>query len=344
MKRYRLFHTAALVALPSLLLATSLRAQPLDPNAAAAEYRKAYAAIAKEDWPKAREILLEVWKTNKTYDVASSLGQVEFKLGHYASAARFMDLAIANVAPSEKPEFIQRLKSGMREVRLRVTSIRVTVNEPGAEVAIGAEVMGTSPLTREVFLDPGSHVITAEKDGRTAKANVVAKAGESFDLPLTLPAKAATAPTSGLDVDAPAVPSSEPPRAEPSRERVSVVPVIVGGAVAAVSLATGIVLRVSAGGSYDDAEALRKQNGPDGCATGAAPKEDCEAQVDANGSGDTKTNASTVAFAVAGGALLATAAYWFWPRDSSTHASRPAARLHGGVDATGGFLGISYDF
>ena len=31
-----------------MLQVTSLRAQPSDPNAAAAEYRKAYAAIAKE--------------------------------------------------------------------------------------------------------------------------------------------------------------------------------------------------------------------------------------------------------------------------------------------------------
>jgi hypothetical protein len=111
MQRNRSFHVASSVALLSALHTPSLRAQPSDPTAASAEYRKAYAAMAKEDWRKAREILLTIWKTNKTYDVASSLGQVEFKLAHYGSAARFMAFALDHVAPSEKPEFIQRLKT-----------------------------------------------------------------------------------------------------------------------------------------------------------------------------------------------------------------------------------------
>jgi hypothetical protein len=345
MHRNRSFHVASLIVLLSMLQAASLRAQPADPNAAAAEYRKAYAAMAKEDWPTAREILLTIWKTSKTYDVASSLGQVEFKLAHYGSAARFMAFALEHVAPSEKPEFIQRLKNGLRELRLRVGAIRVAVNEPGAEIIVGDDVLGTSPLAQEVFLDPGKHVLIARKDGRIAKADVLAKAGEAFDVTMTLPAE--PAPTSGLGFETSSVtPSADAPGVANSVDppRPSIIPVVVGGAVVVASLATGIGLRISANGSYEDADDLRKQNGPYGCVSSSAAQADCDAQAEANRSGDSKANVSTVAFTIAGGALLATAAYWFWPRDTSARAGRANVRLLGSASPKRGFLGISYDF
>jgi len=351
MRRYRLFRLsrpALVLAALSMFQAAALRAQPSDSNAAGAEYRKAYAAIAKEDWAKAREILLGLWTVNRTYDVASSLGQVEFKLRHYGSAARFMAFALANVAPSEKPEFVQRLRNGLRELRLKVGTLRVVVNEPGAELIFGDEVLGTSPLEQEVFLDAGSHVLTARKNGRTARADVSLKAGEGLDVTLTLPPEGPPAPpVSGLGVEtSPAVPrnsTTAPPTADRAHSP-SLVPVVVGGAVVAASLATGVGLRISANGSYNDADDLRRKNGAEGCMSGAAPQADCDAQTEANRSGDSKANFSTVAFGVAGGALLATAAYWFWPRESSTLTSRPNARFHSSVSNSGGFIGVSCDF
>jgi hypothetical protein len=345
MHRYRSTIVVSFAALSSLLHATSLCAQPADPNAAATEYRKAYAAIAKEDWPQARELLLKVWNGKKTYDVAASLGQVEFKLDHYAAAARYMAFALVNVAPSEKPEFIDRLKKGLREVRLRVGSIRVTVSEPDAEVSTDDDAFGISPLAQEVFLEPGRHVLIARKGDRTAKADVVTKAGEGFEVTLTLPAEPAPlAPTSGLGV-AGSSPASGTDTASPADRGTgqtrSVVPVIVGGAVAVAAAATGIALRVSANGSYDDAEQARRQNGEHGCLNGSAGATACESQQEAVRSGDTKTNISTATFAVAGAAVVATAAYWFWPRQKATHAALvPMVSL----TASGGFFGVSSRF
>lgn len=346
MQRYRLPSIASLFALVLTLKANAVGAQPADPNAAAADYRKAYAAMAKEDWPRARELLLKVWDAKKTYDVAASLGQVEFKLQHYAAAARFMSFAIANVAPSEKPEFIDRLKNGLREVRLRVGSVRVTVNEPDADLAAGDEAIGRSPLTQEIFLEPGRHTLIAKKGERTAKADVITKAGEGFEVTLNLPAQPAPlAPTSGLGVETSApIPSGTDLKDSVNGDKSrSIVPVVIGGAVAVAAVATGIGLRISANGSYDDADELRQKNGTDGCTSGAASPADCHAQADANSSGDRKANVSTVAFAIAGGAVLATAAYWFWPRDKSPRAGS-TPRLTGIIVPSGSFLSISTDF
>jgi hypothetical protein len=337
------FFAAASVALsPAPALA-----QP-DATSAKAEYRKAYDAMARQEWLTARELLLAMWNKNKTYDVASSLGQVEFRLQHYAAAAKYMTFANANVPPSEKTEFIKKLQKGLQEVRILVGSIRVVVNEPGAELRAGDQAIGQSPLNDEVFLDPGTYLVTATKDGRTASQKIVAKAGESFEVSLNLPPaeRGSVTPGSGLPPASPSTSTNLGPTAPPSHESESsspsLLPAVIGGGVALVALTTGIGFRVAANGRYDDAEALREKNGPQGCADGTAPASDCAAQNEANKSGDRKTNVSTVAFSVAGAALVGTAVYWFWPRSSATEKAGP--RVQGTVGQGGGFLTISGNF
>ncbi|HKY38436.1 MAG TPA: hypothetical protein VJN18_20980 [Polyangiaceae bacterium] len=339
---------ACALAFPLLLKSPSAIAQAADPSTTAADYRKAYAAMAKEDWPKARELLLKVWNDKNTYDVAASLGQVEFKLEHHAAAARYMAFALANVAPSEKAEFIERLKKGLREVRLRVGSIRVAVNEPGAEIVAGDEVIGTSPLTQEVFLDPGRHVVIARKGERSAKADVLAKAGEGFEVTLSLPAEPPpAAPTSGLGVASP--PSAGNAEAQPGdtgTTQRSVVPVLVGGGVAVVAVGLGIGFRVAAGSSQDRFEELRTKYGEEGCAGSASDSSDCAALADAVDSTDFRRNFSTASFVVAGAAAIGTAVYWFWPRstDSAQAGRARSFRFNASADQDGGMVWVGGSF
>jgi len=342
---HKLTIVSALAAASFVLSPVRALAQP-DASSAKAEYRKAYDAIAKQDWATARDLLLGMWNKSKTYDVASSLGQVEFRLQHYAAAARYMTFANANVPPSEKTEFIKKLEKGLQEVRVRVGAIRVTVGEPGAELRAGDQLIGQSPLTEEVFLDPGSCVVTATKDGRVARQQIVAHGGESFTVTLNLPAAeqppsppGATTPPPPATEPAPLTTTHPPPPASSSPD---LLPVAIGGGVALVALATGIGFRLSANSSYDDADALRNKNGAQGCADGTAPASDCTAQTDANKSGDRKTNVSTVAFGVAGAAVVGTAVYWFWPRSSATEKASP--RVQGSIGQGGGFLSISGNF
>lgn len=340
------FLVLSVLASASLTFAPALAVAEPDPGSAKAEYRKAYAAMSKRDWPTARELLLAMWNKNNTYDVASSLGQVEFQLRHYAAAARYMTFANAHVPPSEKSEFIKKLQKGLQEVRLRVTAIRITASEPGAELKAGDEVLGESPLTDEVFLDPGTYVVTATKDGRVARQPITARSGESFAVTLTLPPveKNSTVALAGDPVAPPPVveaPQSSAP-IPASSSSPDLLPVIIGGGVTVAALATGIGFRLSASSSYDEAAALRKTNGAEGCVSGSAPVSDCAAQTDANRSGDRKANASTVAFGVAGAALVGTAVYWFWPRSSAT--AKASSRAQGSISKNSAFLGISGDF
>ena len=306
----------------------------------------AYDAMAKSNWLEARRLLLGLWANGQSSDVAASLGQVEFKLEHFGASARFMAFALANVPPSEKPEFVERLQAGMQELRPRVVGLNVLVSEPGAEVAIDEEPLGVAPLAPETFADPGKHVLTAKKDGRTARAEVDAPAGGSAEVRLEL--GAVTEPTPGASVTTEAsgtrlddVPLALDPAGTGARP--SIVPVVIGGAIVLGAVVTSVALRVAAANDYDRADSLQRQHGSRGCSEGSALMASCDAQASANESGDEKIDLSTLGFALGGAALVATGAYWFWPRASApAQAARVRLRAHAGHSAA--FVGLSCDF
>jgi len=337
LKRFAL----CVVAVLSLLDPRPARADAPKVLTAQKDYRAAYDEIAKGHWSEARRLLLGLWADSKSYDVAASLGQVDFKLGHFGSSACFMAYALSNVAPSEKPAFVERLQAGLRELRPHVAALHVIVNEAGAEVALDGESLGTSPLASEVFVDPGKRVLTAQKHDRSAKAEINAEAGSSVDVRLELNQATSPAlapqPPAALKPAGTASTNVPPPGPAPS-----VLPVVVGGAVVVAAVVTGIALSVAADADYERAESLQSKNGVSGCATGSAAAADCKAQASANEEGDQNRNLSTLSFAIGGVALAATAAYWLWPRAPASAAAR--VRFQATASASSGFVGLSYDF
>ncbi|HXK18787.1 MAG TPA: hypothetical protein VNG33_13345 [Polyangiaceae bacterium] len=255
---------------------------------------------------------------------------------------------MANVPPTEKLDSAAKMKKDLAQLRELAAQLQLTVNESGAEITIDGTSVGTSPLG-EFYLDDGQHTVAARLGDRTASKALKAEKGKVWSIELDLPKPpdepapaAAAAAGPATQPLAPAPPQPASPAANDSSSA-SVVPVVVGGAVFAGALITGIALRVSASASYKDADALRTKNGPQGCASGTASTSDCGAQADANSSGDRKTNISTVAFSVAGAALVGTAIYWFWPRQSAT-TTTGSTRVVGTISQSSGFIGISRDF
>lgn len=307
-------------------------------------YRQATDAYKQRKFEEARRILQGLWAEAHTYDVAVTLVQAEYQLGHYAAAANYLTFALANVPPTEKIDSAARMKKDLAQLRELAAQLQLTVSEPGAEITIDGTSVGTSPLG-EFYVDDGPHTVAARLGDRTASKAFKAEKGKVASIELTLPKPASeSAPPAAAAVPAtqPLAPAPAQPAANDTSSP-SVVPVVVGGTVFAGALIAGIALRASAGGSYKDADALRAKNGPQGCTSGTATTTDCTAQSDANSSGDSKTNISTVAFTVAGAALVGTAIYWFWPRQPTTTATA-STRFLGSVTPSSAFLGISRDF
>jgi hypothetical protein len=122
------------------------------------------------------------------------------------------------------------------------------------------------------------------------------------------------------------------------------VPVVIGGAVFAVGVGTGIVFRMAANSKYDDARSLSSKNGLYGCY--GFSSSDCGSQKSAWESKDRDRNISTAGFIIAGAALLAVPIYWYWPRSggNSPSATTSAIQLQSSIGSREAKLWLSAEF
>jgi predicted Zn-dependent protease len=135
--RFQLPSRAACIAVA--LFAASSVVQPLAAHAAEptapkasqqTRYRQAHEAFKAGNWDEARRLLLDLWLEAPSYDVALTLVQVEYQRGNKAAAARYLQYALANAAPTESPEAIEGYKKQLEQLRRSVASATVTVDEP----------------------------------------------------------------------------------------------------------------------------------------------------------------------------------------------------------------------
>jgi hypothetical protein len=295
------------------------------------QYRKAHEAIKAKKWNEARELLIDLWGRAQTYDVAASLGQVEYWLGNYASGARYVTFALQNIPPAEKPEMSEELEAALDELKTKLGTVRVLVSQAGAEVRVDGQVVGTSPLASSVYLDPGPHRFEALMAGARAEASLDAAAGQGYVVDLKLSA------------EPPATNVGPPPTQDPRAAheaapadgagKKSLIPLYVAGGVAVAALSTGIAFTVVASKTSDRIEALQRQVGEDGC-SGRTPPAACRELADEAEKRDSQKNISYASFAVAGAAVLGGAAYLLWPNDPAPRASVGISRLPGGAFVT----------
>lgn len=85
-------------------------------------------------------------------------------LGRYGEALEAL-LQFERQASPELMEQVQGLQTLVDDLRQRVCELHVAVNVPGAEVTLGTEVLGTSPLPVALYVNAGQYRLRVEKDG-----------------------------------------------------------------------------------------------------------------------------------------------------------------------------------
>lgn len=242
-------------------------------------YAQAYDAMARNDYLGARNLLLTLWSRAKTHDVAASLGQVEYKLGHTAEAARYMTLAISLVPPQEPASTTEKYQSGLDELKKAVATFHVTLKPADAELTLDGKPVQLSGS--DLFAEPGTHVLAAAAaEFEPTRLDLDAKAGKAETVELTLEPRAATAgpatkPT-GADRSAHVTPPPPVDVAPKDARRDWTVPAIFGGVFAASTVAT-VWLRFAASSDEQDVERLQRAvyaKGPAPCSS-AMPTPDC---------------------------------------------------------------------
>ncbi len=93
-------------------------------------------------------------------EIASALATCEASVGRWASAADHLRVALAGT-----PEGPARaaLDARLADARSRVGTLTISVNVEGADVFVGNRFVGQTPLTGEVFADPGKSTVTVKK-------------------------------------------------------------------------------------------------------------------------------------------------------------------------------------
>jgi PEGA domain len=280
-------------------------------------FREGREALEHKDWKGARALLVQSWAQKKSFDTAALLGQTELKLGRFRDAAEHLDYALRNFPNQDPtPDAKKRIDDGLKSATAHVYAVSVDVSEPGAQVSVDGAAVGIAPIEGQVFVDPGQHTFSATLAGHDdAKQTVEASAGQSGHVELTLAAATASAP-------APANPPPSSSNASADRGTAparSVTPVVIGGAVFAVGLATGIGFTLASNGKASDRDALvNALPSTSACSGSAAKPASCDQISSLDDDRVRDRNFAYVGYGVAGAAAIGTALYWFWPRSGAT--------------------------
>ncbi|HWA76459.1 MAG TPA: PEGA domain-containing protein [Polyangiaceae bacterium] len=239
----------------------------------------------QKQYDKSRAAFLQAYALKRHPAVLLNLAQSELRSNHEADAAKHFAQYLREAKDATEAER-QAAESGLSSAKAVVAEMTVSVDEDGATVAVDGNTEGQTPLPGPVYLSPGSHTITAKKEGREASAQVNATTGQSSSTSLRLkkaaPAAAAPAPDKDKEPtaepaksEAPKEPeatssqpaeSSTPPSEEPGRQRkpfiewVTHSPIgLAGSALAVVGVGSGVGFAFASKHNYDNADEVASQ-------------------------------------------------------------------------------------
>lgn len=286
----------------------------------AAEYAEAYTALKS------------AWELAPSYRTAAGLGQVELQIERFRDAAYHLSYCLRHYPQDGDAGIRSHVEDGLEQARMHVAALRVRVGVEGAEVAVDGVSVGKSPLDGLIFLEPGSHKVTATHPGyRIAQADVETPVRATRDVTLalvsdensSLPRVSASTPVESPAKDAPR------PHAPSGLSPTSWV-LIVGGSLTAAALATSIVFAVKGASASDDLKAAQADAAPRGgsamdpCRTPSGAAVAACARV--HDLADTRNTDNQIAIlgAIVSGALAAATAGTAVYVNSREHAERSA--------------------
>ena len=263
-------------------------------------------------YEEARQLFLEAWSVRPTYDVASSLAQVELKLQRFRDAAEHLQYCLEHFAPSESATILEHVQKALADAKTRVAMVRVSSNRDGAEVFVDSIRVGVAPVESALFVDPGKRHVSARFNGQSTEEFVNAEAGKEYAAALTFGDETGKPATT---VIAPVPPAGSNAVAAPTAQPRSYVPAMVTASVGGVALATGVVLILEA--AHKDTRwhnQLSELPGTNQCAAQNPNAAACDEISSLAKDAKTFRALSITGFGVAAVAGLAT--YFLWPRRS----------------------------
>lgn len=168
-----------LVAALAVLSASSAHAQDDASVAMARErFKEGVQFFDQKQYDKARAAFLQAYALKKHPAVLLNLAQSELRSGHEADAAKHFAQYLREHKEATEAER-QGAEAGLTSAKASVAELTVHVDQDGASVLVDGVVEGTTPLPGPLYLSPGSHTISARKDGQEVDLQVTTSAGQS---------------------------------------------------------------------------------------------------------------------------------------------------------------------
>jgi hypothetical protein len=183
----RLVPAAALLGALLLLPSPASAQDDVTLTMARERFKEGVAYFDKKDFAKARVAFLQAYALKKHPAVLLNLAQSELRSGHEADAAKHFAQYLREHKDATDAER-QGAETGLTAAKALVAELTLEVDTSGAEVYVDGDLEGQAPLPGSVYLSPGQHTIEAKKDGKSAKQDVNASAGQSSSLSLKLAA------------------------------------------------------------------------------------------------------------------------------------------------------------
>lgn len=134
------------------------------PDPLAVHLQRADAARRAARWADAERAYRAVWEIQRRPDIAGELGACELALGRHRDAAEHLQLSL------EQPDLLppdqrRRFQDALLYVQERVASFVIRAEPSNAEVFLDGRPIGPPRDTYFVFVDPGSHTVSATLAG-----------------------------------------------------------------------------------------------------------------------------------------------------------------------------------
>ena len=195
-------------------------------------YQEGNAAMKLQQWERAHEAYLQAWRQRPHWQVAGSLGEVELLLGRFSEAANHLAFFLRE-AQDVSPEETEQVQEWLAQARASASRVTITTSPPGADVFLDGVEIGRALLRREVYVEPGKHVIAGRLGSCAATESVDVGAGQSRAVTLRCEP---TTPDLKASVVAPAAGLASRPPSSPAHRAI----VIAGASVSLASFGLGL--------------------------------------------------------------------------------------------------------
>src|SRR5713101_4064163 len=109
-------------------------------------YRKGLSFAGQAQWDKAYAAYLAAWNLKRERQIAGNLGGAEYNLGLYADAAEHLTFFLRDRNETGTPEERSRrqderarARTLLEEVRAKIGTLTIRVDQPGAEVRVDGQ-------------------------------------------------------------------------------------------------------------------------------------------------------------------------------------------------------------